>query len=157
MEFFSAMIRDLVIIAFIASICELLLPETQSREPVRLVFGLYFLCLMLNPVMKIIDDVDLAAIDFEALGEASLTEIDVAYEESLVYEEAAAMLEEDIEGRLNAIYDGADASVEIKMEERGFCSVAVRGVSGDAVTVAEIKDFLASEYGIERGMIGVSP
>lgn len=161
MEFFSAMIRDLVIVAFVASLCELLLPETQSAGSVRLVFGLYFLCLMLSPVMSFVGDVDLDAIDFEALGEASLMEIDAAYKESLseslVYDEAAAMLEKDIKGRLDAIYDEENVVVEIEMDESGFRSVVVRGVSENAVVVAEIKDFLGAEYGIDRTVIAVLP
>lgn len=157
MNFFSAMIRDLVMIAFIASFCELLLPKSQSKGPVQLVFGLYFLGLMLSPILSFAGGVELSAIDFESLGEASLVEVDPSYDVSAVYDDAADMLEQDISGRLEAIYRKDDISVEIEMEESGFRWVVVRGMGRDAVVAEEVKELLAAEYGMDRSVVKVLP
>lgn len=159
MELLSSLIKDLVIIGIIASFCDLLLPRSEMHRPVQLVFGLYFMALMLNPLVALFQDTDLSAIDFETLAEEKIKETEFDYSEEMVYEEAAETLSQEIEGKLGALYHDDQVSVSILMNAEGFQRVKVKmSTSGqsDAVRAAEIKDFLASEYGIPGNIVSFS-
>ena len=72
MGFLTEMVADLVIVAVVAAFCDMLLPESGVKRSVRLVFGLYFMALMLNPLVTLWTDTDLSAMDFSspvAIGE----------------------------------------------------------------------------------------
>lgn len=159
MDLLSSLIRDLVIIGIIASFCDLLLPQSEIRRPAKLVFGLYFMALMLNPLVSLFQDTDLSAIDFEALAEENVMEVEVEYSEDMVYREAAETLSQEIEGKLGALYHDNQVLVSIQMNSEGFQKVKVKmsnSVPSDVILIAEIKDFLASEYGIPGNVVSIS-
>lgn len=158
MNVLTEMVADLVIVAVIASFCEMLLPDTGVKRPVQLVFGLYFMALMLNPLVALVTDTDLSAMDFDSLGEASLREAEAAYDENTVYRQAAADLGADLESLLEQRYEGSDAAVRLAMDEGGFreATVRLKGYGGNPQTTAmEIQDLLIKEYGIPKDVIRI--
>lgn len=158
MGIFSAMVRDMLIIGIIASFCDFLLPRSDIKRPVQLVFGLYFMALLMNPLVSIWTGIDLSTVDFSEMGDASVAEVEMQYDESMVYREAASTLETDIKGKLESIYQGFEVTVNIMMEESGFRSVDIvikDSQNNDMVMVAEIKEYLASEYGIPGNVVNI--
>ena len=158
MELLFVLIKDLVIIGIVASFCDLLLPESEIRRPVQLIFGLYFMALMLNPLVSLFQDTDLSVIDFESLAEEKFNEMEYDYSEDMVYQEAANTLSQEIEGRLGALYHDDQVTVSIRMNVDGFQKVKVNMSSAEqneAVLVVEIKEFLASEYGIPGNVVSI--
>ena len=158
MDFLTVMVRDVVIIGVMASLCEMVLPDNDVKHPVSLVFGLYFMALLINPMVTLFTDTDLSSIDFSALAEAETLETVELYNEEMVYQEAANTLETEIEGKLTAVYSGCSVETDIKMTENGFESVLVTmgGVdSSRAVMAAEITDMLSRDYGISKDVLTV--
>lgn len=159
MESFSVMIRDVVIIGVLASFCEMLLPESDIKHPVRLIFGLYFMALLLGPMVALVTDTDLSALDVNALAETRTMEAPILFEEDMVYAEAADTLEREIEGKLGAVYGDCEPAVEIDMNAEGFSSVTVE-ITGDIpsenVVAAEIRDLLCADYGIPEDVMKIS-
>lgn len=159
MEILSSLVKDLVIIGIIASFCDLLLPRSDVRRPVQLVFGLYFMALMLNPLVAFFQDIDLSSIDFESLATERIIETEQGYSEELIYKEAAETLSDEIEGKISALYHLEQVSVSIQMNNDGFQKVKIKMENSsdfESVYVAEIKDFLAIEYGIPGNVVSVS-
>ena len=158
MDLLSSLIKDLVVIGVIASFCDLLLPQSKKHHSVQLVFGLYFMALMLNPLVALFQDTDLSAVDFETLAEEKIADTEFEYSEEMVYNEAAKTLSREIEGKLEALYD-RQVSVSVEMSVDGFQKVDVN-IAGsgpsDAVSAAEIKDYLASEYGIATNLVYIT-
>ena len=153
MGILTEMIADLVIVAVVAAFCEMLLPDTGVKRPVQLVFGLYFMALMLNPLVALWTDTDLSAMDFSTLGSVALEEAETEYDEAAVYREAASALGREMEEKLERIYEGSDASVRLAMEESGFteAEVTMKGdFSNPSVAAAEIQDLLIADYGIPK-------
>ena len=158
MGFFTVMIRDIVIIGVVASFCEMVLPDSDVKHPVRLVFGLYFMALLLNPLITLWTDTDLSSIDFGIMAETETIEAQEIYEEQIVYAEAARTLETEIEGKLGAAYGDCSVSADIQMDESGFESVRVElngNISSEMVASAEISDLLSRDYGIPKDVISV--
>ena len=160
MDFLTNMVKDLVVIGVLAALCDLILPESTVKKPVQLVFGLYFMAVLLNPLITLWTGTDLTDIDFSQLGEAYVQEIDGAVADSDVYAEAAKNIGADIEGKLAALYDGDDFKASIAMDESGFQSarivVSYKGSVDETVMTAEIKDLLATDYGIEAKIVKIS-
>lgn len=158
MGIFSTMVRDMLIVGIIASFCDFLLPRSNIKRPVQLVFGLYFMALLMNPLVSVWTGTDLSDVDFSDMGETRIAEAEILYDESMVYREAASSLESDIKGKLEAIYQSSEITVDIVMEKNGFCSVDIgmkNSQHNDAVMIAEIKEFLASEYGIPSDVVNI--
>ena len=158
MRFLTEMVSDLVIVAVVAAFCDMLLPESGVKRSVQLVFGLYFMALMLNPLVTLWTDTDLSAMDFSSLGNAALLEAETEYDEAAVYREAAAALGAEIEEKLERIYEGGDAEVRLSMTEEGFteASVTLEGGGFDPrIAAAEICDLLIADYGIPKEVISV--
>ena len=158
MGFLTEMVADLVIVAVVAAFCDMLLPESGVKRSVRLVFGLYFMALMLNPLVTLWTDTDLSAMDFSSLGDAALREAETEYDAEAVYREAAAALGADIEEELERIYEGSDAEVCLVMKEEGFTEAAVSlkgGGSDPRIAAAEICDLLIADYGIPKEVIRI--
>ena len=158
MELLTVMIRDIVIIGVVASFCEMVLPDSDVKHPVRLVFGLYFMALLINPLIALWTDTDLSAIDFGALAESETVEAQEFYNEEIVYAEAARTLETEIEGKLSAAYESCAIGADIQMSEVGFENVQInlRGnVGSKMVASAEITDMLSRDYGIPKDVISV--
>lgn len=158
MSFLTEMVADLVIVAVVAAFCDMLLPDTDVKRPVQLVFGLYFMALMLNPLVTVWTDTDLSAMDFSTLGETTLREAETEYDADAVYREAAATLGAEIEGKLERIYEDSDAVVRLGMEESGFteATVILKGsVSNPQIVAAEIQDLLTADYGIPKEVIRI--
>ncbi|MGM9567736.1 MAG: stage III sporulation protein AF [Clostridia bacterium] len=158
MSFLTEMVSDLVIVAVVAAFCDMLLPDTGVKRPVQLVFGLYFMALMLNPLVALWTDTDLSAMDFSALGDVALEGAETEYDEAAVYREAASVLGGEIEEKLERIYEGSEASVFLVMEESGFAEaeVTIKGeISNPPVVTAEIQDLLVADYGIPKEVIRI--
>lgn len=159
MTVLMTMIADLVIVAVLASFCDMLLPETGVKRPVQLVFGLYFMALMLNPLVSLWTDNDFSAMDFSSLGEVRLNEAQTEFSEEVVYREAAATVSGEIEMKLERIYEGSSAKVHIVMDESGFIKVSVSvigGVADERIATAEIQDLLVEDYGIPKDVLKIS-
>lgn len=159
MDFLTNMVKDLVVIGVLAAFCDMILPETTVKKPVQLVFGLYFMAVMLNPLITLWTGTDLTDIDFSELGEAYVEDIEGSVDTDDVYAEAARQIAADIEGRLSALYDDCTFDATVIMNEEAFQSVAVvvtyEENVDETVMTAEIKDILAENYGMEGKTITV--
>lgn len=159
MDFFTNMVKDLVVIGVLAAFCDMILPESTVKKPVQLVFGLYFMAVMLNPLITLWTGTDLTDIDFSRLGEGYVEEIEADAETGDVYAEAARQIAADLEGRLEALYDDCSFAATVTMAEAGFQRVAVVVTHGgnvdEVVMTAEIKDLLAEHYGMTGKTVNV--
>lgn len=159
MDFLTNMVKDLVVIGVLAAFCDIILPESTVKKPVQLVFGLYFMAVMLNPLITLWTGTDLTEIDFSELGEAYAEDIDGSVDTADVYDEAARQIAADIEGRLEALYDDCDFDAAVTMNQDAFeaVSVVVTGEKNvdETIMTAEVKDFLAENYGMEGKIITV--
>jgi stage III sporulation protein AF len=152
MDFLTNMVKDLVVIGVLAAFCDMILPESTVKKPVQLVFGLYFMAVMLNPLITLWTGTDLTDIDFSQLGEEYMVEIDSDVDTDDVFAEAARQIAVDIEGRLVALYDDCTFAVTVTMDQESFQSVVVNVTHeknvDETVMTAEIKDILAENYGV---------
>ncbi len=159
MDFLTNMVKDLVVIGVLAAFCDMILPESTVKKPVQLVFGLYFMAVMLNPLITLWTGTDLTDIDFSQLSEAYVENIEDSAETGDVYAEAARQIAADIEGRLEALYDDCDFAAAVTMDQESFQSVSVvvthRKNVDEVVMTAEIKDLLAENYGMAGKTIKV--
>ena len=159
MDFLTNMVKDLVAIGVLAAFCDMILPESTVKKPVQLVFGLYFMAVMLNPLITLWTGTDLTDIDFSQLSEAYVEDIETNVETGDVYAEAARQIAVDIEGRLEALYAGCDFAAAVTMDQESFQSVSVAVTTAknvdETVMTAEIKDLLAENYGMAGKTIRV--
>ena len=165
MELLKNMVGDLAIIALIASFMEILVPSGPSRNVVRLVLGLYFLAVMLTPVLSLMGNDDLASLDFskiEMIDETWGDEWEEQENDTDIYDVAASSIASEIDGRLGAIYEEEnykiDSSVTMNKTEIQNVTVEISGVSSgkERVVFDEIKRFLNSEYGISSKHIDIA-
>ena len=149
MELLKNMVGDLAIIALIASFMEILVPSGPSRNVVRLVLGLYFLAVMLTPVLSLMGNDDFASLDF-----SKIEMIDETWGDEWE--------EQENDGRLGGIYEEEnykiDSSVTMNKTEIQNVTVEISGVSSgkERVVFDEIKRFLNSEYGISSKHIDIA-
>ena len=59
MDFLFDLGRELLFVTAAAACLEMILPESTIRRPLRFIFGLWFLALLLNPLISLISDTDL--------------------------------------------------------------------------------------------------
>lgn len=159
MDILIAMVKDMAVIAVLASFCEMLLPESDVKKPIHLIFGLYFMILMLNPLVRLWTDVDFSQWDFTEMGAERIEVAAESWREEDVYEEAAKILASEMEGKLNAAYAPLTFEAEVKMSKEGFRSVAVivrGGGSAERVLRKEIKELFAKEYGVPGDVLTVT-
>ena len=146
---FRELISELAVISVMATVAEILLPETGGNRPVYFVFGLYFIALLLNPLVAFWTETDLTALDFSSLAEERVIAVT---EESVMPEVYAATAQElaaEIEAKLKALFPHSEFEARISMSENGFEQVIIeydgafnRDVEG------EIINLLATDYGI---------
>ena len=157
MELLKAVIRDLTVVAVLCAFIELLLPEGSSRYPVRLIFGLYFVAVLLNPLVGAISDVDLTAPEFELPAGEDIT-YDATTSDEQLYAMAAQTLAAEISARCHALYEEHEFTATVTMDEGGVQAIRVQttaAVANEAAMARDIKDELASAYGVERSKITV--
>lgn len=159
MELLITMVKDLVIVGMIASFCDILLPRSEEKGPVRLIFGLYFITLFLSPVLALATNDDFSGLDFSAMGAAAVENLSDPVAEEEVYRKAADQIAEDVSSGLNTIYKDGIFSVKVSMTRDGFSEVCVDAVGNFSVQpevmIAEIKDYLQENYGMNRDLVRV--
>ncbi|MDO4542617.1 MAG: stage III sporulation protein AF [Bacillota bacterium] len=146
-------IRDFAIVAVLAAFVDMFLPGATKHYSIKLVFGLYFLAVLLNPVVSLFTDVDLAALDFRDLAISDMT-AEEAVDDAGVLAAAASSLASEMEARLGATYEeiGFTVTVDLGSDEVKEVEVLVEAVSPgrERVMADNIKNFLAQDYGIEK-------
>lgn len=162
MELLKNMVGDIAIIAIIASFMEILVPSSHNRNAVRLILGLYFMAVMLNPIIALMGRENFASLDFteiEISGE-SWENGDDPQEKTDIYDVAADSIASEIDGRLGAMYEDYQIASSVAMDETEVreVQVEVAGASSgkELVIHDEIKRFISSEYGIPSNHIKVA-
>ena len=152
--------RDMIVVAVAASCCEILLPEGESKRPVRFVFGLWFMALMLNPLVTLFTATDLSAIDIASLSDEELAAVgeEETDEEAEIYGEAARRLSEEFRQKLGALYEDRTFRVTARLEEKGVTSlsVAVGGEGGGESIREDILALAARDYGIPASAVEIT-
>ena len=159
MELLMTTVKDLVIVGMIASFCDILLPRSEEKGPVRFIFGLYFLTLFLSPVLALATSDDFSGLDFSALGAEAVAGVSESVAEEDIYDRAAEEIAGDISAQLDAIYKDGTFSVKVNMTRDGFSAVSIDAVGSFSVQpevlIAEIKDYLQQNYGMDRNLVKV--
>ncbi|MEG0874583.1 MAG: stage III sporulation protein AF [Clostridiales bacterium] len=153
MDGLKAVIGDIAIVAVLAGFLDIFLPKNNTNYGVKLVFGLYFLAILLNPVITLFTDTDLANQDFTKLSDNRSWE-QVELEENAILDKAAASLNHEIEVRLGAIYENVKFTTNVAMNTADIEGVKIE-VSGitqgkERVFADKIKEFIAMEYGVKK-------
>ncbi len=156
MDFLFDLGRELLFVTAAAACLEMILPESTIRRPLRFIFGLWFLALLLNPLISLISDTDLNEIA-RSFGEYDelpiVAEIDAAAGEQ-VYREAGERLSAEIEAGLKAVFGDEDFDVETEIDAKGVVSLRVRTAAAEE-RKKEMLRFLAERYGINKEKIEI--
>ena len=146
--------RDLLFVTAAAAALEMILPKSDIRRPLRFIFGLWFLALLLNPLITLVSETDLGEIG-RSFGESDFSAAEESAAESgrsSIYREAGERLSAEIEAGLEAVFE-EDFDVEAEIDEGGVVSLRVLTAAAAAAKETEIRRFLAERYGIPKGKI----
>lgn len=153
-----SIIGDIALVAVLAAFVDMFLPRAQNHYGIKLVFGLYFLAILLNPIVGFFTEVDFASLDFRDL---SLEQYEVQDEnvEGSVLTEAAASLSREIETKLEAVYEDVVFTVDMTLNADEVKKVEVQATGAEPgrqrVIDDEIKTMLARDYAVERKKVKV--
>lgn len=153
-----SIIGDIALVAVLAAFIDMFLPRAREHYGIKLVFGLYFLAILLNPIVVFFTDADFGDLDFR---EVSLEQYENQDEnvEGSVLTEAAASLSLEIEAKLEAVYESVDFTVEMTLSPDEVDKMEIRAEGAEPgrqrVIDDEIKTMLAGDYGVERKKIKV--
>ncbi len=154
MEIIKSLLRDLAIIGILAAFIEILVPEGKTKYPVRMIFGLYIIAIMLNPFLDLFHKTDLSALDFSELEVTEFGEVSWEDEEDTVLEEAALAIAKDVEAKLAAAYEAYTFTATVNLSADGDATVeiTVTGVdhSREVFLSGEIKALIAKEFEIAQ-------
>lgn len=152
MELIRAMVRDLAIIAIIAAFIELFLPGEKMRYPVKLIFGLYFMAILVNPILSLFNNTHLTELDFRDMEiniEAREPQID---ESGDILSLAETSLGQEMAAKCHALYEDCKFEVTVRLGESDIDQVTVK-VRGLSPPLEAIREYLASTYGVEKSKI----
>lgn len=155
MQVLKDVILDLAIVAVLAAFIELLLPEDKMRYPVKLIFGLYFMALLINPVLSLFNKTDLSDLDFREMDITIEAREPTADEQGQVFSLAEASLAAEIAQRCHAMYEDGQFEVTVKLGDSDVESIQV-AVRGTAPPLDDIVSFIAATYGVEKSKIAVT-
>ncbi len=158
MGVFTKVIGDIAVVAVFAAFIDMFLPKARQHYGIKLVFGLYFLAILLNPVVGLFTDMDFSTLDFSQLaieeGEILPQEAD-----SSVLEAASQSLSAEIETKLEAVYEEYDFYVMAVLGNDSVESVTAEVSSvepgRERVVADKVKTILAEDYGIEKRKVEV--
>ena len=172
MEVVSGIIRDLVILAFISLLLELLLPRGNMAKYARLVMGLLVIMVITQPLLSLsgVDWEDIPAVVFHAEDDTAVIlaegeEISAGWSEQALaeYEETVAA---QVEAMALTVEGVEDAKAEAVIADDALSSVAiVLTLAGDvnmedAAVVRDIRrqteDVLGKFFELPSGEIEVS-
>ncbi len=159
MEILKELIKDLAIIGILAGFIEILVPEGKTKYPIRMIFGLYIIAVMLNPFLVFFHKTDLSALDFSDLEIANIDESSSAEDNEAVLQTAAAEIAADINGKLAAMYEEYTfaATVTLTADGEATAEITVTGApnSKEVALSGEIKKFIAGEFGLSQRKITI--
>ena len=102
---------------------------------------------------------DFSGLDFSALGAEAVAGVSESVAEEDIYDRAAEEIEGDISAQLDAIYKDGTFSARVNMTRDGFSDVSIDAVGSFSVQpevlIAEIKDYLQQNYGMDRNLVKV--
>jgi stage III sporulation protein AF len=128
MDFLKEWITNIILFVLLATVVDMLLPNSNMQKYTRMVTGLLLIAIILSPVLKILSS------DFEA-SLASITELDSKDEKNIensiemkkkeiqasfdayALEEVAVQLKKDVEEELMEQYDLEIASIDLSVDE----------------------------------------
>lgn len=162
MEILKELVKDLAIIGILAGFIEILVPEGKSKYPIRMIFGLYIIAVMLNPFLTLFHKTDLSSLDFNAIeADTALSGNDSldSEEQEAVLAEAANNLAADLDNKLAALYEGYSFTTNVSLTASGNTTVeiTVTGAenSREVALSGEIKAFVAEELGLNQRHISI--
>lgn len=148
-----SVIADIAVVAVLAAFIDMFLPNARNHYGIKLVFGLYFLAILLNPVIDLFTETDFADLDFRELS-ISDTQIAESDLDGSVLEAAADSLNQEIATKLTAKYEDFDFEVKVELTPEEIAAVEVRaaGVNPgrERNISADIKELLAEDYGVKK-------
>lgn len=149
---FRELIRELAVISVIAAFAEMFLPNTAGKRPVYFVFGLYFIALLLNPLVEFWTDTDLSAPDFSALAEERTVSVAADAAQEQAYKQTAENIADELERKLKVLFPTDDFYIEIVMTAKGYEYVTVNygGIIADGSEECKIRELAATDYGIGK-------
>ena len=158
MDFLFELGRDLLFVSAVAACLEMILPESGVRRPLRFIFGLWFLALLLNPLVSLVGDGDFKATGSAFFESEDLFSATAASEETgrdSIRREAGERLSAEIKTKLEAVFEEEDIDVEAEIDESGIVSLYVTIESEAGEKEKEMRRFLVEQYGVAKENIEI--
>lgn len=158
METLKNIIGDLAVVGVIAAFLDMLLPEGSSRRGVKLVFGLYFVAILINPLVGFFSHNHFSMPDFSEAAVVSQEESQ-GFQDSDLLTRAEDSLAQEIAAKCKALYEKGtfEVSVSLTEQEVNGISIQCQGIDEgkERVTTNDIQTFIAKDYGVKKSKVEV--
>ncbi len=161
MELIRTMMLNVILIVFLTTLLDLLLPDGSMRSYVKMTMGFFVVLTLLQPVMQLLQpdgilqqwQITMPAVDGELMAvqgtnyEEQQRQIDQLYQDKL---------NEQIESLLLLSTELNQLHVDCTVEEQSLKQIQIFTAPGEQVEAARISQALSGYYGLDSGQIIVT-
>jgi stage III sporulation protein AF len=141
MDYITAWITEIILLILLAVVLELLLPNSNLRQYVRMVVGLLLLLALLNPVLSLFN-IDIEKVFYESQTSTTITDETIkksiknkkseiqASQRAYIEEQIAVQMKNDVKGEIDERYNMvvAEVTVALSNEQKDKAPANIAGV-----------------------------
>ena len=160
-NFISSWAEQVVLAVIIATIIELILPNSKNKKYVQMVVGIYVLFNIISPVIKNRDVLSFEEINLESYANNTVTEVDQTSMEQRLEKIYLEELENDIKSRfetknIEISKCTIDAELDTSKKNAGIHLITIKiKNSTDEEIVNQIKQEILEEYEIDENKLNI--